>query len=262
VYVAHTPKASLDDVVRVSQKLQSVGLRASPHIVAHRIPDERALRVALEDLRGVGIEQVLLIAGDRETPVGPYQDTLEVIDSGLLAGVGIRYLAVAGHPEGINGVDSERLWDALRRKQEFGRRRSGISVHIATQFGFDPLGICAWVRSLATRGIALPLHVGVAGPTSLMKLMRFVVACGVGASLRMATKDMKTVTRVARAAMTPEEMIPALIQCQAEWGLSQIMQPHFFSFGGVLQTSDWIRAVGAGNFRLASDGKIEVRRMA
>ncbi len=259
VYIAHTPKASLNDVMRVSQRVQSVGLRASPHIVARRIPDESALRAALRDLRRVGIEQVLLIAGDREAPVGPYQDALAVIDSDVLADAGIRNVAVAGHPEGIKGVEPGRLWEALRRKQEFGSR-SGISVHIATQFGFDPQGICAWVRSLGLHGITLPVHVGVAGPTSLGKLMRFAVACGVGASLRMAKKDIKAVTRVASAAMTPEEMIPALLQCQAECGHSQIVQPHFFSFGGALQTASWICAVGAGDFRIAPDEKIEVHR--
>ena len=44
VYVAHTPKATLDDVVRVAAKAQSLGFRASPHIVARRLESERALR--------------------------------------------------------------------------------------------------------------------------------------------------------------------------------------------------------------------------
>jgi methylenetetrahydrofolate reductase (NADPH) len=257
VYVAHTPKASLDDVVRVSQKVQSVGLRASPHIVARRIPDESVLRAVLRNLRSAGIEQVLLIAGDRETPVGRYKESSDVMDSGALSDAGILHLGVAGHPEGIKGVEPKQLWDALLRKQEFGQR-TGISVHITTQFGFDPEGICTWVQSLATHGITLPVHVGVAGPTSLVKLMRFAATCGVGASLRMAAKNMKSVTRVARTALTPEEMISALVQCQAEGGLAQIVQPHFFSFGGALRTSEWIRAVSAGDFTITPDGKIVV----
>lgn len=257
VYVAHTPKASLDDVVRVSQKVQSVGLRASPHIVARRIPDEIALRAALGDLRRAGVEQVLLVAGDRQTPVGPYENTLQVIEPGLLTEAAIRHVGVAGHPEGLKGVEPERLWEVLRRKQEFGRR-SATSMHVVTQFGFDPRGICAWVQSLATHEIALPVHVGIAGPTSLAKLMRFAVACGVGASLRMAANNMKSVARVAGMALTPEEMLPVLVQCQEAWSLAQIVQPHFFSFGGALQTSAWIRAVGAGDFHLTSEGKIEL----
>lgn len=257
VYVAHTPKASLEDVVRVSAQVQSAGLRASPHIAVRRVPSETALKAALANLRRAGIEQILVIAGDLAAQVGPYSDTLEVIDSGVLTDIGLRSVAVAGHPEGMKGVEPERLLEALRRKQEFGRR-SGLAVHITTQFGFDPPGTCAWVRSLAARGIALPVHVGLAGPTSIVKLLRFAAACGVGASLRMASKNLTTVTRVARMALTPEELIPGLVQCRTDWGLAQIVQPHFFSFGGALATADWIRAIGAGDFRLTTNGKMEV----
>src|SRR5712691_2210832 len=65
VYVAHTPKASIDDVVRVAVRVQRLGLQASPHIVARRLESESALRAALAQLKGEGIERILLIAGDR-----------------------------------------------------------------------------------------------------------------------------------------------------------------------------------------------------
>src|SRR5579872_3526530 len=51
IYVAHTPKAAIDDVVRVAVKVAGLGFRASPHIVARRIESERALRDAFTELR-------------------------------------------------------------------------------------------------------------------------------------------------------------------------------------------------------------------
>src|SRR3982750_2019505 len=57
VYVAHTPKASLDDVVRVAAKVQQLGFRASPHIIARRLESEEALRTALGQLTQAGVEQ-------------------------------------------------------------------------------------------------------------------------------------------------------------------------------------------------------------
>src|SRR5581483_6579177 len=65
VYVAHTPKATLADVVRTAVKTAAVGLRPSPHIVARRIESEQSLRAALRELKAAGVEQVLLVAGDR-----------------------------------------------------------------------------------------------------------------------------------------------------------------------------------------------------
>lgn len=257
VYVAHTPKATLEEVVRVAAQVQGFGLQASPHIVARRIPSEQALRDALAQLQAGGIEQILLVAGDRATPLGPFQHTLDVIDSGILSAARIRRLAVAGHPEGIKGVARERLFEALHYKQAFGLS-TGIGVHIATQFGFDPEGICNWTRSLAGQGITLPVHVGMAGPTSLTRLLRFAMVCGVGASLQAATKNMKAVSHVASMATTPEEMIPALLQGSEAEARRQIEQPHFFTFGGALASAQWIRAVGAGAFDIRPNGKLEL----
>jgi methylenetetrahydrofolate reductase (NADPH) len=258
IYVAHTPKASLEEVVRVAIQVQAVGFKASPHLVARRIPSEAALREALARLQDAGVEQVLLVAGDCDTPLGPFQHTLDVVASDVFAQSGIRRIGVAGHPEGIKGVEPERLWQALQYKQDFALG-TGVSVHVATQFGFDPVGICDWVRMLGRRGINLPVHVGMAGPTSVTKLLRFAMACGVGASLQLATKNIRAVSSVARMAMTPEEMIPALVRWGEELIPEQIMQPHFFTFGGALATANWIRRVSAGAFDIRSDGKLEVQ---
>src|SRR5690606_14529917 len=113
-----------------------------------------------------GIEQLLLIAGDREQPVGKFTSTLEVLDSGATVDAGFKALGVAGHPEGHKDVGPTALWSALRHKQAFADR-TGTKVHIVTQFGFNPEAICVWDQRLAEHGISLPVHVGIAGPTPL-----------------------------------------------------------------------------------------------
>src|SRR5579872_183562 len=188
VYVAHTPKASLEDVVRVAGRVQSLGFTASPHIVARRMPSEEKLRNMLACLREQGIEQALLVAGDLHQPLGPFRSTLEVIATGALEGAGLKRIGVAGHPEGHPSVGPEELLAALRAKQEFAAR-SGIAVHIVTQFGFNPQGVCAWERMLTQEGIQLPVHVGMAGPTSLTKLLKFAVQCGIGTSVGALMKN-------------------------------------------------------------------------
>ena len=259
VYVAHTPKATLADVIRVAIKVRAAGLRASPHLVARRIPSENALIDALAQLRSAGVDQALLVAGDCESAFGPFTDTLDLIESGLLNEAGLARLGVAGHPEGIKGVTPERLIRALQLKQSFGES-SGLRIHIATQFGFNPRAICEWASALVRQGIRLPVHVGLAGPTSLTRLLKFAMACGVGASLSAASRNVKGVTNVARMAMTPEEMIPALVQLIDPTAIGIIEQPHFFTFGGVLATADWLRSVTAGRFDVRSDGKLELHK--
>jgi methylenetetrahydrofolate reductase (NADPH) len=252
VYVAHTPKATLDDVVRVAAKAQSLGFRASPHIVARRLESERALRTALGELKESGVEQVLLVAGDREQPVGKFTSTLEVIDSGATVEAGIMSLGVAGHPEGHRSVGPTVLWNALKHKQAFAER-TGTKVHIVTQFGFNPDAVCAWAAHLVEQGITLPVHAGIAGPTPLQKLIKFAMACGVGASLGSLMKNMSAMTNLARMKTGPDQMMIGLLHGCMATGTPRIVRPHFYAFGGVVATAIWLRAVMDGSFELQPD---------
>ncbi len=254
VYVAHTPKAAVDDVVRVASKVRAAGLRPSPHIVARRIDGERTLREALQRLRDAGVEQVLLVAGDRNPPAGEFTSTLEILDTGALAEYGFRTVGVAGHPEGHPAVGPDVLWSALKTKQAFAER-TGTKVHIVTQFSFNPAAVSAWDRELTEHGIKLPVHIGIAGPTPLPKLIKFAVQCGIGASLGALSKGMGLVGRVAGLATSPDEMVIELVRANARADSSHVVHPHFYAFGGVAATARWLRGVVDGEFDLDKNGE-------
>lgn len=254
VYIAHTPKASVDDVMRVAIKVQAAGFAASPHLVARRLPGEQALRVSLARLRDHGVEQALLVAGDLDRPLGPFRSTLEVMATGALEEAGLKRIGVAGHPEGHPTVGPAELLCALRAKQEFAAR-SGIAVHVVTQFGFNPEGICAWDRMLTREGITLPVHVGLAGPTPILKLLKFATQCGVGTSMSSLLKSTGAVASLTGLAAGPDEMLVGLVRGCARHPGSRVVQPHVYSFGGALATAGWLRSVMEGTFDLASDGR-------
>jgi methylenetetrahydrofolate reductase (NADPH) len=251
VYVAHTPKASLDDVVRVATKVQQLGFRASPHIVARRLESEQALRTALGQLTQAGVEQVLLVAGDREQPVR-YTSTLEVIDTGAIEQSGIKWASVAGHPEGHRHAGPAVLLAALEHKQAWSER-TGVKVQIATQFGFDPDLICRWAKELEAQGITLPINVGVAGPTPLPKLIKFAVACGVGAAMGSMLNNFTAMANLARMAVGPDQMVVGLLRGCEQHGVTRIVRPHLYAFGGVMATSKWLRQVQDGQFEITDD---------
>jgi len=252
VYVAHTPKATLNEVAQTAVKLQRLGFRASPHIVARRIESQQALHHALEQLSAAGVEQALLVAGDLPKPAGPFTSTLDIIDSGVLQNSSLKRLGIAGHPEGHKQVADDVLLAALRHKQAFAAR-TGLKLHIATQFTFDADAIIAWDERLTREGITLPAHIGIAGPTPLTKLIKYAMACGVGASLNSVMKNMTAMSKLARLATTPDEMLTGLVRGGAAQGSSRIVQPHFYAFGGVSATARWIRAVMDGKFELKPD---------
>lgn len=249
VYVAHTPKATLGEVVETALRLQALGLNASPHIVARRVTDLATLTRALAKLAGAGVGQVLLVAGDRAQAEGPFTSTLELLDSGAIQKSGIARLGVAGHPEGHPAVPDEVLWKALERKQAIARA-DGLTLHIATQFGFDSRTLGEFEEGLAARGISLPVHAGVAGPTPFTKLLKYAAHCGVGASLRAVSGNALSLGRLPHLVTRSDEMLIGVYRAMQGRPDSRIFAPHFFAFGGVLETARWLRAVIEGSFEL------------
>jgi methylenetetrahydrofolate reductase (NADPH) len=251
VYIAHTPKESLDDVVRVALRVQSLGLTASPHIVARRVVDVAGLRRSLSTLAGAGIEQILLVAGDRAEPDCPFGSTLDLLETGMLTDAGITRVGVAGHPEGHPAVADEVIWKAMEHKQAFARS-TGIRMHIATQFGFDARSLTRFEAGLAARGITLPVHAGVAGPTPFTKLLKYAAHCGVGASLKAVAGNSLSLGRLPHLVTRSDEMLVGVYRAKQGNPDSRIFAPHFFAFGGVLETARWLRAVIEGHFELDS----------
>ena len=158
-------------------------------------------------------------------------------------------------PDKIHMLNVSFLVPQLRR--EFGGCAGNIAynlkLHIATQFTFDAEAIIAWDERLTHAGITLPAHIGIAGPTPLPKLVKYAMACGVGASLNSVMKNMTAMAKLARLATTPDEMLTGLVRGGAARGSSRIVQPHFYAFGGVAATARWIRAVIDGRFTLEPD---------
>lgn len=252
VYVAQPPRATLEDVVRVALRLEAAGLRAAPHLVARRIESERSLREALAELGDGGVQQVLVVAGDAERPVGKFQCSLEILETGLLQQAGIRRVGVSGHPEGHRAIGPSTLWKALHDKQTYAQR-TGIALHVVTQFGFDPAAIHAWTRHFPELGLTLPVQVGMAGPAPLPQLIRYAMACGVGASLRGLVRNMNAMRNVAGLAAHPDEMLIGLLRGSSPQ--TPIRGMHLFAFGGIMASARWLRAVADGCFRMSADGE-------
>jgi methylenetetrahydrofolate reductase (NADPH) len=249
VYVANTPKTSPDEVVRVALRIQELGLTASPHVIARRVVDAQRLRERLRVLASAGVQQVLLVAGDIAIPNPAFSSTLELLESGVVRDAGIQRVGVAGHPEGHPSVPDEVLWQALERKQAIARS-TGLRMHIATQFGFDARSLANFEAGLAERQISLPIHAGVAGPTPFTKLLKYAARCGVGASLRAVAGNSLSLGRLPHLVTRSDEMLLGVYRAKQANPDSRIFAPHFFAFGGVLETARWLRAVIEGSFEL------------
>jgi methylenetetrahydrofolate reductase (NADH) len=249
VYVAHPPNSTLPQVVKTALAAQRAGFAATPHIVARRIDYAHTLRLALSQLLAGGVDRVLLVAGDIARGAGEFDSTLAILDSGLLEQFGIKQIGVAGHPQGHRTVASTALWDSLRVKQAFAER-TGIGMHVVTQFSLVTDAVSAWERQFESNGIRLPIHAGIAGPASVSKLIRFAALCGVGAFLQSAKHNWTSVGNIAKLATLPDQHVMSLMKRPSS---THVVSPHFYTFGGVLETARWINRVGSGHFDIDFD---------
>ena len=252
VCVPHPPKATLEDVVAASLRLQARGLSACPHIVARRIDGPGALESACARLGDAGVVRALVVAGDDASPAGPYSSSLDELRTGVLERRGLTRIGVAGHPEGHRAIGQTVLWRALHDKQVLAKR-SGIELSVVTQFGFDPAALVAWEQCLPDHGIHLPVRVGMSGPASLPQLIAYAMQCGVGTSLRGALQSMAAMRNIAGLATSPDQMLVRIAEHAAR-GTLQIVGVHVYSFGGAIATARWRRAVAEGRFDITPAG--------
>ena len=208
------------------------------HIAARRIASAGQLTELLKRLAGeAGTRQLLVIGGDIDAS-GPYPDALALIQKGRLREAGIEEIGIAAYPEGHAHIPPGRLESALDEKTA-SAVALGLKVHIVSQFSFSPERVLAWLRQLRGCGIATPVKVGMAGPTSVPALLRYARRCGVAASLRGLVSGVATglVGHIG-----PDRMIA---QLSAADGASENLgsqalgdiAPHYFSFGGVVETA-------------------------
>lgn len=108
---------------------------------------------------------------------------------------------------------------------------------IVTQFAFDADAVLAWLDALRARGISVPVLVGVPGPASVSRLLRYAAMCGVGASASMLARYGISIGRLLGTA-GPEVFVDRLVK-----GLTRAhgqVSPHFFPFGGVAPSLEWV----------------------
>jgi len=253
VYIAHIDGTPFEEMLATAVRLRADGYEPMPHFPARTIPDRAALAEMIARYRGeADVRQGLIIAGGTASPRGAFAASMDLLETGLFDG--FERLHVAGHPEGSRDIDPKggeaEVMAALRWKQGFADR-SDATFAIATQFAFQAAPVLAWADRLAAAGIAMPVHLGIAGPAKLQTLIKFAIACGVGPSLSVLQKRARDVSKLLLP-FEPTEILTALAKARAEGRGTNIERIHFFPLGGIKTNADWALDNGGAAARPAS----------
>lgn len=232
--------------VNAARTIRRCGFEPVPIISSRRLrsrEDGDALLQAL--IAEAAPQRFILVGGDPSSPAGPFQDLLALMQSGIVQRHGIRRVGIVAYPEGHPKIAPEELWRALIWKVGF-LRDMGCSVEITTQFGFDAEAILAWLQRLRAEGIDVPVRIGVPGPASVGKLLRFARQFGVVTSAEIARRYGLSLTNLLQR-VGPERFFDRLAAGLAVQDLGQV-RLHLYPFGGFDDGIQWINArlTGAG----------------
>ncbi|MDD1783647.1 methylenetetrahydrofolate reductase [Enterovibrio sp. ZSDZ35] len=237
VYVPFLPNAAFENAFSACETLLGWGMKPVPHLPARSVPDAETLRAWLASLQRIGVKEVLLIAGDTEKALGPYQDTLALLASGILTEYGLTGMGVAGHPEGHPKADNTALKEALMFKRDYAKAH-GLELWVVTQFSFDDESLIKWLDEHQTILSSIPVYLGLAGPTRLKNLLAYAAQCGVSTSAKALRKNMNA-ARLLRP-WTPDALFRTLCEYKATHPSTSLQGIHLFPFGGLKQSNQWL----------------------
>jgi methylenetetrahydrofolate reductase (NADPH) len=250
VYLSCPPNQEPMRLVDYARAVRETGFEPVPHLTARAYRDAAHVEQVVARLHGeAGVTRALVIAGDRDTVAGAFEGALGLIESDVLQKHGIREIGISGYADGHPKIDDATLARVLIQKLDAAAKRD-LAVHVATQFCFEAEPILNWLRWVRGQGIAVPVRIGVAGPTSMRALMRYALRCGVRASLK-GMLNPKVTQLLGEAA--PDGIIRAIGEAEDRDRLGPLAI-HFFSFGGLAATAEWATGAARGHVEFTPQG--------
>jgi len=181
---------------------------------------------------------------------------LQILERGFLEKHGMKKIGVAGHPEGHKDVAEPALKDAIVRKNAYAEK-TGADVRLVTQFSFVAEPVIAWEQAIAPIN-KLPVFIGLPGLAKVSTLLKYALDCGVGPSLQAFSKHATQLSKLLTVS-APDEQLVALANHRRQHPQSPIKGLHFFPFGGLKRTTEWLAKLADGQFEFTADGGLNVQ---
>ena len=240
VYVPKMPRQPLAEKLVQISLLRELGLEPVPHIVARQLASHDELRCFLRTACSEhGVRRVLVIGGDQQQEAGPFPASAAVMASGLLQETGITKVDVAGYPDEHPDIPRDALRADLDLKLRLADEQ-GLMLGIVTQFSFAPAGIADYCSALARQAPGVPVYAGIPGPTNARQLLRYAKICGVSTSIKAVNLLGLNAVKLALHS-SPDRQLDVLAGCKSLDESGHLAGVHVFSFGGFVESAEWMK---------------------
>ena len=249
-----------DEIIkRVKDVLSLVkleGYEVIPHLPARTIVNKNDLEKYIGELANESGCSKMLIIGGGGNQAGEISSSIDVLKTDFLSKYNYQFVGVAGHPEGSPDISNENLDLAIKQKNDFAKNVD-FKMYLATQFFFEAKSLIEWEKHLVKIGNKLPIHAGIPGPASIKTLVNYARSCGIGNSLRFITKQAFNLTKLATLS-TPDKLIYDLAKHSEINKDSKLEKIHFYAFGGMKKTSEWLNQFNNSDFSYNNKQKFEL----
>jgi methylenetetrahydrofolate reductase (NADPH) len=233
--VTVSPRRGLTPTIDVAEGLARHGYDVAPHLSARLVADRAHLAELVAQIRGIGIRDVFVVAGDAEQPSGAFDGAAALLEAMAELGHPFDEVGITGYPERHPLISDETTIRAMFDKARF-------ATYIVSQICFDSRVTVAWMNEVWRRGTRLPIHVGIPGAVPRAKLVRISGKIGIGDSARFLRTHGGWLTRMLRpAGFSPDPLITGLEPVLAD-PEPKLGGFHVFTFNDLVDTERWRRA--------------------
>ncbi len=226
--VTASPTKGLEPTLGLAARLAGHGYTVVPHLSARLVADAAELGEMGGRLRGAGIGDVFVVAGDAQEPRGRFHGAIDLLEALDDLGRPFPEVGITGYPESHPFIDDGTTISAMFEKARH-------ATYITSQVCFDPAVTAQWIENVWERGTRLPIYVGVPGVVSRAKLLRVSTRIGIGDSLRFLRKNGSFAGRFLRG-FNPDALVDGLGPVLAS---GKVAGFHVFTFNDVEDTEHW-----------------------
>jgi len=191
-----TGKVNLDLFLKACRTVAQLGYIPVPHIAPRRLHNLEETKELLSQLKKIPkLEEMLIIAGDpSHKEVGPWCDTIEFMESGILKEFTDSVL-FGGRPEGhhlgpgLKRPVDQSIKDILQKVRI--AQSQGIDSGLVTQFSLSSESLSSWLGKLQEQNPSPSVSIGIVASSTLRQKLNFAQLCGLGASRDLLLRNPK-----------------------------------------------------------------------
>jgi methylenetetrahydrofolate reductase (NADPH) len=231
ITVTASPSKGLDPTFELAERLGKAGYTAVPHLAARMVSGRSELEEICARLTAAGITTVFVPGGDAET-VGTYPDALALLEDLQDLGSPFDHVGITGYPESHPSIHDDLTVQSMWDKRRY-------ATHVVSNLTFDAKVFATWLARMRSRGITLPLLVGLPGPIDRTKLLGMATKIGVGESTRFLAKNKRLFAGLAAPGGFTGERFLEQVAPSVTPPDALVEGLHVFTFNQIAETEAW-----------------------